>query len=1011
MSTTTNISDLPDYPAIKKLASALHRHDANHHGAAIMVGAGFSRSAARHVGGNKRVPLWTDFTKKLAQDLYGADKTLSFADPLRVAEEYRAYFGQAALNDRIRLEVDDDAWQVGPLYKSLLTLPWSDVLTTNWDTLLERAANDIHSPYYTPVTKAPDLAWAQAPRIVKLHGTIGVTETFIAAQEDYRTYPERFAPFVNLARQVFIENELCLLGFSGDDPNFLQWAGWVRDHLASHARKIYLVGALNLSVARRKQLESTNVAPIDLFPAVAHITDRDLRHQAAIEIFLQELRNQETSSVKPYNWQPSNLSTAAVSAEEHGRLYRDSKLGAKLLASQLEVLQRDRMSYPGWLFCPPSLHNRLANQISNPFPTPENLAELAPGDRAKLLYEIAWRHGVTFEHIAPWLEDVLFNLAQQGQPCAISEQQQAEIALVLLNNARWQTAENDERQRHIDERTAALIAMLEKNAYHLPDCAAEIAYHRALVARDKLDYGSLADIVTDISGEDPVWKLRKAALLSELGHSDEAVQLLAQACRTLREHHRRDRQSISVMSRLLWAHWLMSAVQRASFSEMSEDLPVFVENNYRKWKCDPWTSLDTLRNLIESRRENYLKRRNPIEPQFEQGHYRDLSDDFENNDDASDFLFLDGLSRTCGVPLRFDVRGMSINLLKDNAQNIVLHGGIGDELLNLTLTIRSATSDTSPEIKEVFGRINVATYSQRSIDIMVPRILSAVRYWQRERIKMIGERQQVGLSKLRVLLEVLARLSVRVPPIQAQELFVLATELGKLPELQHSWLSDALDSVLTKSLASIPASSQGEFLIAALEFPLRSEVVGAHVENWPNPVIKHPGDRPRSSSALEKRIDQLIDAVRVAPKVSRTASLLRLLPLASESFLTDDERTKLADAVWGEQAQYATLPETGLFPHALLILPTRDVGKAEEVIRSKLYDHNPEILADAQKEQRIFPSPNITLANTVYRAIANAATDADLPARLLPSAKQAAALFGLFVISCGTQHSQCSPGC
>lgn len=235
MKTTQTICDLADYPAIKKLASALHQFDANQQGAAILIGAGFSRSAARHVGGDRKMPLWYEFSERLAKELNPNDKVLSFSDPLRIAEEYRAYFGQAALNDRIRSEIDDDAWRVGELYKTLLELPWSEVMTTNWDTLLERAAKDIHSPYYTPVTKPSDLTWASSPRIVKLHGTIGTTDTFIAAQEDYRTYPQKFAPLVNFARQVFIENELCLLGFSGDDPNFLHWAGWVRDHQIGRA--------------------------------------------------------------------------------------------------------------------------------------------------------------------------------------------------------------------------------------------------------------------------------------------------------------------------------------------------------------------------------------------------------------------------------------------------------------------------------------------------------------------------------------------------------------------------------------------------------------------------------------------------------------------------------------------------------------------------------------------------------------------------------------------------------
>jgi len=105
------ISDLSDYPAIKKLAAALHQFDGNQHGAAIMIGAGFSRSAARHVGGEKKMLLWNEFSKKLVAGLHPNDEDLSFSDPLRIAEEYRAYFGQAALNDRIRFEIDDAAWQ------------------------------------------------------------------------------------------------------------------------------------------------------------------------------------------------------------------------------------------------------------------------------------------------------------------------------------------------------------------------------------------------------------------------------------------------------------------------------------------------------------------------------------------------------------------------------------------------------------------------------------------------------------------------------------------------------------------------------------------------------------------------------------------------------------------------------------------------------------------------------------------------------------------------------------
>ena len=97
---------------------------------------------------------------------------------------------------------------------------------------------------------------AVRPRIVKLHGSFSAHFPLICTEEDYRTYPMRFAPFVNTAQQAMMETVLLLIGFSGDDPNFLHWSGWVRDNLGETAPKIYLAGWLDLSIHRRRMLEN-----------------------------------------------------------------------------------------------------------------------------------------------------------------------------------------------------------------------------------------------------------------------------------------------------------------------------------------------------------------------------------------------------------------------------------------------------------------------------------------------------------------------------------------------------------------------------------------------------------------------------------------------------------------------------------------------------------------------------------------------------------------------------------
>lgn len=345
----TKITEITDYPLIQKLAQALWQSEDYGHGVAIMVGAGFSRSAATTQDINKKMPVWANLAEKIAEELGEEEHT----DALRLAQIYQDYFGKQTLYDLLKNEIDDEIWQPAELYQQLLTLPWTEVLTTNWDTLLERAARDIHEPIYDIVNKQEDLACCYSPRIVKLHGTINLSSDLIFTQEDYRHYPQKYGIFVNFVRQVFLENELCLIGFSGDDPNFLQWIGWVRDNLQSNARRIYLVGALNLSFAKRKYLESLNVAPIDLSELVADIDDRDLKHKTAIELFLTQLSNLEVKKV--WDWFPKQF-------DEIIKLYSRNQ-GEIKLDEALSALRKDRESYPEWIICPNFLRLSLIVQI------------------------------------------------------------------------------------------------------------------------------------------------------------------------------------------------------------------------------------------------------------------------------------------------------------------------------------------------------------------------------------------------------------------------------------------------------------------------------------------------------------------------------------------------------------------------------------------------------------------------------------------------------------------------
>ena len=201
---------------------------------------------------------------------------------------------------------------------------------------------------------------------MKLHGTLGDAGPLIFAEEDYRTYPTKYAAFVNFARQVFIENELCLVGFSGDDPNFQQWAGWVRDHLGGSARRIYLIGNLRLERATRRYLEAHNIAPIDFAPLVKE-WPRDQQHAEATRIFLDELRKAKPAPQHEWKLTPAEqFPLFRAGADAYQRVPKDHPFAAELLEKTIPLFKADRESYPGWFVCPHRHRQSLLNDGEAP---------------------------------------------------------------------------------------------------------------------------------------------------------------------------------------------------------------------------------------------------------------------------------------------------------------------------------------------------------------------------------------------------------------------------------------------------------------------------------------------------------------------------------------------------------------------------------------------------------------------------------------------------------------------
>ena len=289
----------PDQSHIEQVRDALWGNHGN--GASVMVGSGFSKSALKLRPGIGDPPMLPELAVELHRRLYPESDELeplakvaaaAASDGiLSLAQEYVTAFERAHLHQLLQQLIRDDDLMPSKTHTRLLQLPWRDVFTTNWDTLLEKTLPQVTARPYSVVRDMEEIPLAKGPRIVKLHGSFPAQFPLIITEEDYRTYPRKFASFVNTVQQAMMETVFCLIGFSGNDANFLNWSGWVRDNLGDSAPRIYLAGWLDLPHHRRRMLERRGVVAVDLARhPLAHTWPEHQRYQYAIDWVLTHVR-------------------------------------------------------------------------------------------------------------------------------------------------------------------------------------------------------------------------------------------------------------------------------------------------------------------------------------------------------------------------------------------------------------------------------------------------------------------------------------------------------------------------------------------------------------------------------------------------------------------------------------------------------------------------------------------------------------------------------------------------
>lgn len=923
-----------------------------------MIGAGFSRNALANSLSVPPFPLLEDYRAALAGGL-GLDPSVAARLPLdRLAGEYEASFGREALNDVITRLIPWRQHSPGPLHQLLLGLPWADIFTTNYDPLLEDARPLVNDRKYDLVLHPDDIPTAAPPRIVKLHGSFPSMRPFIFTEEDFRSYPHRFAPFVNLVQQGMMEHTLCLLGFSGDDPNFLRWAGWVRDELGPHRPRIYLVGALDLQDGRRRYLEQLGITPVDLAELFPWRADQDgrLRHRQATEWFLRSLANGEppdrrrwpTRGVRP---QSHDLPHDPLPFHSPHAMPEGDEDGADTLGDAYRQARAQRLTYPGWEVCPPEKGETFrvgAREWFGRFLLEEALEQPAPLDLL-IAREGVWQLALTGEPLTPPSVETLDTILARTNPSTppgsnsnvtlpqdFSLTGKTEVLPWLEVKAAWvevafaQLAEA--REDVHEERFLKWETALRNVVQGHLDWEARWYWEGVRWAITTLNREDALQRLRrwPVQHSDPFWEARRAAALAEVGEIEAAHDLNQHTLDRVRAAQVPGQSDYRLLSQ---EGWLMIQARLIGIERHEEWTAEAAANErrlgrlstLRQYDCDPW---DDLARLKTQAAEAFLKLNGQQgglaeERAFDAGWIRrsrtigGSTAEF----DAGPALRLLRVCEWAAYPLRVgrvtfggsELMPVLVPLLPWAAPRLgvltAVRVGVG-EALKVSLS-RDTVANMRPEDASTL------------LVLLLNALNQAAQQAERARERIRYGENHFCYQVLQHGMEALSRLMLRADHTQRRAAVELAVRLAGIYAVQ--WDSNFYEPLSHLLRRSVGAMSNGEKLevlpiLAAFPIPVGDITFG---ERWPDPFPERDFAVQFSTEAapLPTGTLQRLLAQAETSNFERRAALVRLAALFRLGLLSPEHQQALAQTLWRDRDDQGLPQSTPFHRFAFLTLP------------------------------------------------------------------------------------------
>ena len=161
---------------------------------AIFVGAGVSKNSETK---GLKLPTWTDLISELKKDLELTDES----DYLKIAQLYYLEFKEHSYLKKLK-DFFPDNIRPSSIHKQIFELNPQVIITTNWDTILEKAIED-NAYIYDVIRCDEDLVKSTLQKkLIKIHGDFK-NHNIVFKENDYLNYQFNFPLIENYIKSHY----------------------------------------------------------------------------------------------------------------------------------------------------------------------------------------------------------------------------------------------------------------------------------------------------------------------------------------------------------------------------------------------------------------------------------------------------------------------------------------------------------------------------------------------------------------------------------------------------------------------------------------------------------------------------------------------------------------------------------------------------------------------------------------------------------------------------------------